>query len=473
MGCHDHFPGFPPPPPVINPNYPFPDNVHNECNCCVHMPPPPPPAPPHRDSGWMTENTFTIVNNKPYLYDNTRTKYGQFIRVSENVNTNIYQRQDPSCINLCATLDMTEATTTNIVLNHYLVQTIQNAYDAIGGVLPVLRSFVKFKMYYTVKDRSMGVVHESSIIVTTEDMKFHTTDIKDYFISSFSNIFIGSIPVFDYQDIYTLIVDRVEAYVDIVDVQAHITDDMNPYYQFIKNNTKIAVQHDTITKEPPDESVLLGVCEINKAFAFQSNVTTRIKMSFNAFLSGIIMTPNTFDVWNALYEPSDAKIRQMQSDILNLQDDNKKIHERLDQITLENETMKADITTLTNNYETLKKRVDEIVVGGGGYTKSEIDKMISDLNKEINTKVTSVDGKGLSTNDYTDEDKALVHSGTKTKQIEFGSYIEFPTIGKEDTLYIAKDKNLSYLWNDTTKTYEHMKIDYDTIQSILGDNPNP
>lgn len=406
-----HHPGFPPPPRPSR--YPFADNVHGECNCCVHMPPPPPPMPPHRDGGWMTENTFVVVNSTPYLYDNTRTKYGQFIRVSENVNTLIYQRPDPSCVNLSATLDMTESTTTNIVMNHYLLQTIENAYDVINGILPTLRSFVRFKLYYTIKDRTMGTVFESSVNVTTEDMKFHTTDIKDYFVTSFSNIFLGTIPILDTSDTCTLIIDRVEAYVDVIDVQSHISQGMNPYYQFIKNNTQIALQHDTITGQEPDESILLAVCEINKSFPFQPNVVTRIKMSFNAFLSSVIMTPNTFDVWNALYEPTDVRLKKLESDILNLQEENKILQDAVNKLTADNETMQKDI-------EELKKTVDGLVL---------------------------------------------------KQQIQFSSYIEFPTIGEEDTLYIAKDKGLSYLWDSATQTYVNMdknNIDYDTIQSILG-----
>ena len=406
-----HHPGFPPPPSPSR--YPFADNVHGECNCCVHMPPPPPPMPPHRAGGWMTENTFVVVNSTPYLYDNTRTKYGQFIRVSENVNTLIYQRPDPSCVNLSATLDMTESTTTNIVMNHYLLQTIENAYDVINGILPTLRSFVRFKLYYTIKDRTMGTVFESSVNVTTEDMKFHTTDIKDYFVTSFSNIFLGTIPILDTSDTCTLIIDRVEAYVDVIDVQSHISQGMNPYYQFIKNNTKIALQHDTITGQEHDESILLAVCEINKSFPFQPNVVTRIKMSFNAFLSSVIMTPNTFDVWNALYEPTDVRLKKLESDILNLQEENKILQDAVNKLTADNETMQKDI-------EDLKKTVDGLVL---------------------------------------------------KQQIQFSSYIEFPTIGEENKLYIAKDKGLSYLWDSATQTYVNMdknNIDYDTIQSILG-----
>lgn len=406
-----HHPCFPPPPRPSR--YPFVDNVHGECNCCVHMPPPPPPMPPHRAGGWMTENTFVVVNSTPYLYDNTRTKYGQFIRVSENVNTLIYQRPDPSCVNLSATLDMTESTTTNIVMNHYLLQTIENAYDVINGILPTLRSFVRFKLYYTIKDRTMGTVFESSVNVTTEDMKFHTTDIKDYFVTSFSNIFLGTIPILDTSDTCTLIIDRVEAYVDVIDVQSHISQGMNPYYQFIKNNTKIALQHDTITGQEPDESILLAVCEINKSFPFQPNVVTRIKMSFNAFLSSVIMTPNTFDVWNALYEPTDVRLKKLESDILNLQEENKILQDAVNKLTADNETMQKDI-------EELKKTVDGLVL---------------------------------------------------KQQIQFSSYIEFPTIGEENKLYIAKDKGLSYLWDSATQTYVNMdknNIDYDTIQSILG-----
>jgi len=55
------------------------------------------------------------------------------------------------------------------------------------------------------------------------------------------------------------------------------------------------------------------------------------------------------------------------------------------------------------------------------------------------------------------------------QEIYFSSYLEFPTIGEENILYIDKTNCVSYLWNNTTKTYESIVIESNTyeIQSIL------
>ena len=48
------------------------------------------------------------------------------------------------------------------------------------------------------------------------------------------------------------------------------------------------------------------------------------------------------------------------------------------------------------------KNVDNI------YQKSEVDNIIKDLQDKIDNKVEKIDGKGLSTNDYTDDEKGMV-----------------------------------------------------------------
>lgn len=55
------------------------------------------------------------------------------------------------------------------------------------------------------------------------------------------------------------------------------------------------------------------------------------------------------------------------------------------------------------------------------------------------------------------------------QEIYFSSYLNFPTIGEENILYIDKTNCVSYLWNDTTKVYESIVVESDVyeIQSIL------
>lgn len=322
-----------------NPSFPFMNNNHYNCDCCKHMVPPPPP-PAHNASGFMKENAFTIVNSIPYVYDNTSVKYGQFTSVSENIITKVVQRPEDSCLNLQATFDMTNSHNANAVMNHYLVQIMQNKYKTLNGILPVVKSFTKFKLYYTITDSQGGTIREDSEIVTSHDMKLHATDIDDYLVTSCTNLLVTNIPAMDYQGLYTLTLTKIEAYVDYIDTQSHISEGLNPYYQFINTNAKIAIQHETIVNTTADGELLIASCDINKAFAFQSNLTTRLKVSFNAYMSNVISTENTFTVWEALNEPTEAVIADLKASIETLKAENATF---LSEIT----QLKSDITSLT------------------------------------------------------------------------------------------------------------------------------
>lgn len=83
------------------------------------------------------------------------------------------------------------------------------------------------------------------------------------------------------------------------------------------------------------------------------------------------------------------------------------------------------------------------------------------------SKVEKEVGKGLSTNDFTDAYKQKIDS--IKDQIYFSTYLEFPNVGEEDILYIDKENNVSYLWDDTNKIYKSITFgqnDY-IIQSVL------
>ena len=82
-------------------------------------------------------------------------------------------------------------------------------------------------------------------------------------------------------------------------------------------------------------------------------------------------------------------------------------------------------------------------------------------------KVAVEPGKGLSSNDFTDAYKQKIDS--IKDQIYFSTYLEFPNVGEEDILYIDKDNNVSYLWDDTNKIYKSITFDQNDyiIQSVL------
>ena len=95
-------------------SYPYTRGALYQCDCCTQMHQPNTAQFPV--SGQMQENGFMVINNVPYLLDTMTTNYGTKLSVSENVYTRISKRNDPSCINLIATFDMTGDIIANAVM---------------------------------------------------------------------------------------------------------------------------------------------------------------------------------------------------------------------------------------------------------------------------------------------------------------------------------------------------------------------
>ena len=89
------------------------------------------------------------------------------------------------------------------------------------------------------------------------------------------------------------------------------------------------------------------------------------------------------------------------------------------------------------------------------------------LDNLYDTKVTSIPGKGLSTNDFTDTYKNKIDD--LENKIQFSTYQEFPNIGQENVLYIDKTNKVSYLWDPVSKSYDSVTFDEEEviIQSVL------
>ena len=54
------------------------------------------------------------------------------------------------------------------------------------------------------------------------------------------------------------------------------------------------------------------------------------------------------------------------------------------------------------------------------------------------------------------------------KEIEFNNRREFPNIGKENMVYVAKDENKMYIFNPSTLVYEVVGSNYNEIEIIQG-----
>lgn len=54
------------------------------------------------------------------------------------------------------------------------------------------------------------------------------------------------------------------------------------------------------------------------------------------------------------------------------------------------------------------------------------------------------------------------------KELHFASRLCFPSIGKENMIYVAVDEHKSYIFNSTTLNYEIIGADYSEIEIIQG-----
>jgi hypothetical protein len=283
-------------------------------------------------SGDMQENAYMIINNTPYLLDNTSTTYGTKLSVSENVYTRISKSTDPSCINLTGSFDMTGDIVTNTVWKSFIESVISSQYETLEQVLPIQKSSVIFRFHFTLRDRNGGVVYSSHVDSTCSNHLFHYTDINDFFITSFKNIAVTNIPQLDYAGVYQLAIERVEAYVGVIDTKEHIVNTLNPYYQWTNNNTHVAVQHDTINSTTQDVLLMIGSMNVNWSIAVQLNVTTRLRIAFTVFMSNTIMAGDSYGIYKSLFNPTEQiiatlmqkinalefQIQEMQYDLNNL-----------------------------------------------------------------------------------------------------------------------------------------------------------
>lgn len=300
--------------PYLPPMYPYMGQNYYACDCCNHMHQPTSKTQ-YPSNGPMQENGFMIINSNPYIIDTDNVSYGTKLSVSESVYTRISSRKDISCVNLAGTIDMTGDIVTNSAMNAFLVQTIENGYETLESLLDVEKSTVQFKLYFHVEDGQGGVVYETTTVSNVQKYQVHYTDVQDFYVTSFKQIFTHIIPSLQFQGVYNLVLDKIEAYMNVIKTKDHVVDDMNPFYQFTNNNTNIAIQHDTIQSTDPDGAIMIASTDLNWHTAFQANLTTRLKLSFTAFMSNMILSGNTFDIYNALYHPTERELDTLKQQV--------------------------------------------------------------------------------------------------------------------------------------------------------------
>ena len=88
----------------------------------------------------------------------------------------------------------------------------------------------------------------------------------------------------------------------------------------------------------------------------------------------------------------------------------------------------------------------------------------------INGKVSAV-GKRVSgtiNNPISVEGNVDKAENIYVKETEFNNRYEFPSIGKDNIIYVAKDENKTYRFNEDSLTYYCIGADYNEIEAIQG-----
>lgn len=294
-------------------------------------------------NGKMPYNTFRIIEQKPYLIDNTDMVYGAELKVSESVYTRVSRTQDISCINLAATVNMTHDYISNTLWVGNLCDMISAQYKTLKGKLPVVKQTVKFRLQYTVFDTNGGNVYQSHVDCYVKNSAMHYTDIKDYFVNSYMGIMIGDIPSLTFQGMYTLRLDTISMYVDTIPNE----EELNPYYAFNEEKTKMVVEHETVDIAESTET-LYTTTEIGWTTQFQANMSTRIQLRFTAFVGDMPWVYNTYPIYQCLNRPIDAVVDELLETV-----------ESLTQQVDELRNANTDLTTRVSTLEQKPPYVDE------------------------------------------------------------------------------------------------------------------
>ena len=142
-----------------------------------------------------------------------------------------------------------------------------------------------------------------------------------------------------YSGLYKIKINKVDAYAKVVDTNKHLMDTVNPFYQFTNNNTKIVLQNETISNTETDSEILIASCEPNQTFDYVANVSNRLRFSFTAFLSMMIVCGDTAEICDKLNNPTNTSIKKLNTEI---------------------ESMKNDIESLRKDVDELKKQIGDM-----------------------------------------------------------------------------------------------------------------
>lgn len=308
-------------------------------------------------SGSLTGNGFRLVSGVPYLIDTTQMLFGAKINVGDNVYTRITKRADIGCIDLSARVDMTTSTHTDTALVKYLNDTIAQSYHELGQYLPMMQGSLVCALEYNILDSDRGIVTSGVLSGYTENIKFHETNINDYYLTTAYSTIIGDILPMEYGGVYFLELTSFRISIPSFDTKEHLDSGMNPFYAFSDDYSSISIDHDAVN-DVTSEITLLPIVETQftegNIFEFEANLSTRFKFTFEAYLSDMIWETNTYETYQALYNPAQQRIDALEQTVADLTTD---LENTKTLLTSTIERYDAKFETVDSRLDALENRV--------------------------------------------------------------------------------------------------------------------
>ena len=101
----------------------------------------------------------------------------------------------------------------------------------------------------------------------------------------------------------------------------HLDAGMNPFYAFSDDYSSIMINHEAV-KEIIDKVTLLPIVQVpfteGNLFEFEANIATRFKFTFEAYMSDMIWETNTYETYQALYNPAQERITALEEKVAEL-----------------------------------------------------------------------------------------------------------------------------------------------------------
>ena len=87
---------------------------------------------------------------------------------------------------------------------------------------------------------------------------------------------------------------------------------------------------DVITSQTPDEEIMIAYCDVKRSFMFNSSISTRLRITFTAYMSPLIATGDTSNIYNELTSPTEEILDMAIDRITQLEDKVKMLEEMID-----------------------------------------------------------------------------------------------------------------------------------------------